>query len=452
MKKIIFVVMALMLCGCAVFAAPTDNMFPSGVEADSGVRVPQAATKYSVVVTSAALALSEDTADARYVFKSGDIMTTSAVGLLTVPVLRIKNTKDSGGAQAAGISITNLATGYNPNNDGLYIGVLGITGQPYISDNDGLPLVLNPSIFCPLVDFVGDGTMTVRDGGSGVLILDSSGGSVAATPQFVTPFLYFDPANVGVSSIYAPSDVLTFNDSVAGSISLNELKTGASLPGGYVRLDGNSGGAQVIQNNQSSPTSLQLANTDAAGATAYYTGSDGAIFSAQSIGSNNAVTANRGRVVIYTTSHGSGKETAWEIRNDSGTVKGYLNFYRDDVTVSGNKMMQIGPNGYAPIITTPAQLGANSDNLALDLTAEIFRMSSSQNCDLSSIVAPTTGSKYIVLTNIGSFDIYCKHDDGATGTAANRFLCGGAVDVVLSPTYSVKFYYDTVSSRWRDIR
>jgi hypothetical protein len=51
---------------------------------------------------------------------------------------------------------------------------------------------------------------------------------------------------------------------------------------------------------------------------------------------------------------------------------------------------------------------------------------------------------------VGAQNRVLKHD--VTSTAANRFLLLGSVDLTLAPNDSAVLWYDTTSSRWRQIR
>jgi hypothetical protein len=97
---------------------------------------------------------------------------------------------------------------------------------------------------------------------------------------------------------------------------------------------------------------------------------------------------------------------------------------------------------------TPSQITANQNDYAPTgiATASVLRLATDASRNITSI---TTGSDGRVLTivNIGAFNIVLKDDDGATGTAANRFALQG--DLTLVPDETVSLLYDSTSLRWR---
>jgi hypothetical protein len=97
-------------------------------------------------------------------------------------------------------------------------------------------------------------------------------------------------------------------------------------------------------------------------------------------------------------------------------------------------------------VASPAQLTADQNNYALE-SGDILRVSASAARNITGLVATVNGDARL-LVNIGTFDITLKHQS-ASSTAANRFICAGASDYVLSPGASAPVVYDATSAGWR---
>lgn len=59
--------------------------------------------------------------------------------------------------------------------------------------------------------------------------------------------------------------------------------------------------------------------------------------------------------------------------------------------------------------------------------------------------------RLIRILNLGTFNLTVKNDDGTTGTAGERFINAGAVDLVVPPGSSTWAMFDTTGSRWYTI-
>lgn len=97
---------------------------------------------------------------------------------------------------------------------------------------------------------------------------------------------------------------------------------------------------------------------------------------------------------------------------------------------------------------SPSQITANQNdyNPTGLATAAVLRLSTDASRNITSIAGGSDG-RILIIHNIGSFNIVLKDDDGATGTAANRFALSG--DVTLAPDQCAILQYDSTSSRWR---
>lgn len=108
-------------------------------------------------------------------------------------------------------------------------------------------------------------------------------------------------------------------------------------------------------------------------------------------------------------------------------------------------------------VLTPSQITSNQNdynptglnNGGAPNGASIVRMSSDASRNVTSLVGGVNG-RLIILVNVGSNDIVLKDDDGATGTAANRFQF--SADITLAGEQSIMLWYDGTSSRWRSLR
>lgn len=96
-------------------------------------------------------------------------------------------------------------------------------------------------------------------------------------------------------------------------------------------------------------------------------------------------------------------------------------------------------------VASPATF--TSDQNDLDGTETVFRVAgNTDNRKITSITLGTAGRR-IYIENVGATDIILSHDDGSSGTAANRFDFGGA-DVIIEPRESRTLLYDNTLQRW----
>lgn len=99
---------------------------------------------------------------------------------------------------------------------------------------------------------------------------------------------------------------------------------------------------------------------------------------------------------------------------------------------------------------SPSQITSNQNdyNPTGLSTASVLRLNTDASRNITSLAGGADG-RIIVIVNVGSFNIVLKDDDGATGTAGNRFALSG--DITLAPDDGVILQYDSTSSRWRCI-
>jgi hypothetical protein len=97
---------------------------------------------------------------------------------------------------------------------------------------------------------------------------------------------------------------------------------------------------------------------------------------------------------------------------------------------------------------SPSQITSNQNdyNPTGLADASVLRLSTDASRNITSIAGGADG-RILIIHNVGSFNIVLKDDDGATGTAANRFALSG--DVTLTPDQCAIVQYDSTSTRWR---
>lgn len=116
-------------------------------------------------------------------------------------------------------------------------------------------------------------------------------------------------------------------------------------------------------------------------------------------------------------------------------------------TFSSSLPCPLGFLGGAEI--TPAALSANTNDYTPSgiATAAVVRVSATGAVNLTGLKAATTRQMKL-LVNIGAFAITITHAD-ALSSAANRFRCGGAVNITLAKLDAIWIYYDLASGVWQ---
>lgn len=139
----------------------------------------------------------------------------------------------------------------------------------------------------------------------------------------------------------------------------------------------------------------------------------------------------------------------------SGTIRGvYYNSTNTSMTGIDHKAWE-HTSGYIQWNSTlsPAELTSNTDDYNptgwTTVGYSVLRLSTDASRNLTSIAGGSNG-RIAVIINVGSNDLVLKDDDGATGTAANRFALNA--DITLQADESVMIMYDGTSSRWRVLK
>ncbi len=118
-----------------------------------------------------------------------------------------------------------------------------------------------------------------------------------------------------------------------------------------------------------------------------------------------------------------------------------------DVLQRAGGILVFAPSPVTPsTVTTPAQITSTQNNYAL-ATAEIVRLSTDAARDMTGIVAASDGTQRL-LVNVGANDLTLKHQN-AGSSAANRFFCQGAADIILNASLAADIFYDATSAFWR---
>lgn len=111
----------------------------------------------------------------------------------------------------------------------------------------------------------------------------------------------------------------------------------------------------------------------------------------------------------------------------------------------GEQLLLVGANSPAAIA------GANNDYAALPNTASVARISASApGASITGLTGGTAG-RVAILLNIGTADSISIINDSAASLAANRILLSDSMNLTMAPNSSLILWWDTVSSRWRNI-
>lgn len=108
-------------------------------------------------------------------------------------------------------------------------------------------------------------------------------------------------------------------------------------------------------------------------------------------------------------------------------------------------LLRLATTGFVFPPTTPTQLTANTDNYSVGVGPFSKWTANADGYNVTGMVAGVNG-EYRRVFNTGTKYWTLKHE--VTSTAANRFTCQGAVDIVHGPNEIVDFYYDGTTSRW----
>lgn len=118
-----------------------------------------------------------------------------------------------------------------------------------------------------------------------------------------------------------------------------------------------------------------------------------------------------------------------------------------DVLQQAGGILVWAPVPVTPLtIVTPATITATQNDYA-SATGQISRLSTNAARDVTGLVAAADGTERKII-NVGANNLTLKHQN-AGSSAANRFLCEGGADIVLTPDFAALVLYDANTQRWR---
>lgn len=122
-----------------------------------------------------------------------------------------------------------------------------------------------------------------------------------------------------------------------------------------------------------------------------------------------------------------------------------------DVVVSGSgtAMAVESASGQFAFTGTATSSTATGNITALSITNTRYRWNGASGGTLCGIAGGVNGRLIIVANISTSQTLTLAHQSATDGTAANRLICPGGVDLVLGTSEAVWLYYDGTTSRWR---
>ncbi len=118
-------------------------------------------------------------------------------------------------------------------------------------------------------------------------------------------------------------------------------------------------------------------------------------------------------------------------------------------TSSPNTRLEI--NGAISLTpATSSTISGNYNGFDFGVASTIIRMNVTLTSGLQGIIAKHSGMIY-KFVNVGTQSVTFEHEDG-TAAAANRILTSTSADIVVGVNDSITLFYDTTSSRWRQLK
>jgi hypothetical protein len=133
-------------------------------------------------------------------------------------------------------------------------------------------------------------------------------------------------------------------------------------------------------------------------------------------------------------------------------LRGGFSVLGSGVTTTVQGSLSIGEQLFLVGVNSPAAIaGANNDYGALPNTASVARVSASApGASITGLTGGASGRVAIVI-NVGTVDSIEIVHDSVGSIAANRILLAGSANLNLAPNSSLILWWDTASSRWRNI-
>lgn len=141
---------------------------------------------------------------------------------------------------------------------------------------------------------------------------------------------------------------------------------------------------------------------------------------------------------------GTGASTAGAARTNLGAAASGSN---SDITTLGAAGLVVSSLGSLTLVeSTPATITANQNNYPLAVAA-VHRLTTDASRVITGFVS---ASKYVVLVNVGGFDVVLSNES-ISSTAANRIITGTGGALTIVPNGRAVLWYDATSQRWRVI-
>jgi len=116
---------------------------------------------------------------------------------------------------------------------------------------------------------------------------------------------------------------------------------------------------------------------------------------------------------------------------------------------NGNLFWSRGAGVSAFSTTTLTQFSTDQNNLILDSSKTIFRVSSSSNIDITGLDNGWNG-RFVVIVNVGS-KVVTLRNQSTSSIAENRFQVGGGNSIGMQTMEAISLIYDGVSQVWRPV-
>lgn len=297
--------------------------------------------------------------------------------------------------------------------------------------------------------------------------LSATAGNTTETAPTAADSIQQEVGTVAIK--HATTGAIDYDIKPPRKIGSNELQLAFAPTGSFALTGDISPAAFAAQQDDYSPASLstaavlRLTSTGAQSITGLQGGSDGRLLVLYNIGAANitlkdadagSAAENRfalasdvilapddGCVLQYDSTSSRWRSVA-SSASMGGAAGDLAGNYPNPTVAQASKAFAL--NG---VISPGAFAAQQNDWAPADLaTAVVIRATSTGAQNISSLTGGASG-RAILLHNIGAANITLLDEDGATGTAANRFALFG--NVVLSPDQVALLVYDATSLRWR---
>lgn len=172
--------------------------------------------------------------------------------------------------------------------------------------------------------------------------------------------------------------------------------------------------------------------------------------------------------VRLTNSNGVAEQLQFQERSDSGTAitsfrarpmqvdipytlpdtQGYPGTF---LTNDGSGNLYWSPvfSGVTYAVTTLTQFNGSQNNVPLDSTKTIFRVSAAANMNVTGFANGWNG-RMIIVVNIGNTSVALQNQS-TSSIAANRIITSSGNSIAMQTNEAISLYYDGTDQRWRPI-